>query len=175
VECEAALRAANAELVRVGGASAVEFSTTLVVALLSSTEEGAEVALARVGDSTAFVLQDGKWSELFPDPEEEDLRGLLVEVLPLGNRPGAGSIETSFVTLLADSVLVLLSDGVADPLRDGPGTVAPALAEILQSALSGDLAPLGLAAAADFSRRGCLDDRTVLVAWARGRAGSDEE
>jgi serine/threonine protein phosphatase PrpC len=175
MECEAGLRAASAELVRVGGASAIEFSTTLVVALLSSTEEGAEVALARVGDSSAFVFQEGKWSELFPDPDEQDMRGLVVEVLPLGSRPGAGSIETSSVTLLADSALVLLTDGVADPLRDGPGTVAPALAETLQSMFSGDLAPLDLAAAADFSRRGCLDDRTVLVAWARAPAGAGEK
>ena len=180
MDCEAALRAASAEVVRVGGASAIELSTTLVVALLSSTEEGAEVALARVGDSTAFVLQDGKWSELFPDPDEEAMRGTVVEVLPLGSRPGAGSMETSSVTLLADSALVLLTDGVADPLRDGPGTVAPALAEVLQGGFSGDLSPLDLVAAADFSRRGCQDDRTVLVAWrprpaprwSEGRAGA---
>ncbi len=173
--CEAAVRAASEELVRVGGASAVELSTTVVVALISTAETGAEVALARVGDSTAFVLRGGKWSELFADPDQEAMRGALVEVLPLGSRAGPGAVETSSVTLLPDTALALLTDGVADPLRDGPGTVAPALAEILQGALRGELAPLDLARAADFSRRGCQDDRTVLVAWVRAPSRSDDE
>jgi serine/threonine protein phosphatase PrpC len=175
MECEAALRAASAALVRAGGALAAELSTTLVVALLSSSGASAEVAVARVGDSTAFVLQEGKWTELFPGPDEESVRGTLVAVLPLGSRPVAAEIETVSVTLPPDSALVLLTDGVADPLRDGPGTVAPGLAEILAGGWSGDLVPLELARAADFSRRGCQDDRTVLVAWPRAPAGRDQD
>jgi serine/threonine protein phosphatase PrpC len=173
-DCEAALRAASEELVRAGGALAADLSTTMVVALLSSSRTGVEVALARVGDSSAFVLQQGNWSELFPDPDEEGMRGALVAVLPLGSRPVVAEIETSTVTLAPGTALVLLTDGVADPLRDGPGTVAPALAEILQGGVVGDLTPLELARAADFSRRGCQDDRTVLVAWARAPAHEGE-
>ena len=66
------------------------------------------------------------------------------------------------------SALVLLTDGVADPLREGPSTVAPALAAVLSGGHTGELAPLDLAHAADFSRRGCQDDRTILAAWPAG-------
>ncbi len=78
----------------------------------------------------------------------------------------AGPMETATVTVTPGDALVLLTDGVADPLREGPGTVAPALAEVLSGGPTGGLAPLDLAYAADFSRRGCQDDRTVLAAWA---------
>jgi serine/threonine protein phosphatase PrpC len=61
--------------------------------------------------------------------------------------------------------LALVTDGVAEPLRDGPTTVAPQLARVLLGAPRGELSPLGLAMAADFSRRGAHDDRTLLVAW----------
>lgn len=61
--------------------------------------------------------------------------------------------------------LVLVTDGVAEPLRDGPATVAPELAHVLMSAPAAELTPLELARAADFSRRGAHDDRTVLAAW----------
>jgi hypothetical protein len=86
-------------------------------------------------------------------------------VLPLGSRPGGDTIETASVVLPAGAGLVLLTDGVADPVRDGPGTVAPALAEVLRGGPSGALTPLALAEAADFSRRGCQDDRTILAVW----------
>lgn len=164
MECVVAVRAVSEELSRAGGPLAAELSTTLVVALLSASDWGAEVALARVGDSTAFTLAGTDWHELFADPAE-DLRGTVTEVLPLVDPAGNATIETSSVDLPAGTALVLLTDGVANPLRDGPGTVAPALAEVLSRGLEGSLTPLALADAADFSRRGCQDDRTVLVAW----------
>jgi hypothetical protein len=167
MECLMGLRAASEAISGAGGISAAELSTTLVVALISASAAGAVVALARVGDSSAFVLAGSEWHELFPGRAEEELRGSVVGVLPLGSRGGGDAIETSSVVLPAGAALVLLTDGVADPLRDGPGTVAPALAEVLSGGPSGALTPLALADAADFSRRGCQDDRTVLAAWPR--------
>jgi hypothetical protein len=164
MECLAALRAASAAVSAAGGASAAELSTTLVVGLVSASEAGAEVYLARVGDSSAFVLAGAAWNELFPGRAEEELRGSVIGVLPLGSR-GGDAIETASMALPGGAALVLLTDGVADPLRDGPGTVAPALAEVLRGGPSGALTPLALADAADFSRRGCQDDRTVLAVW----------
>jgi serine/threonine protein phosphatase PrpC len=164
-ECEAAVRAASEGLVRAAGPVAAELSTTLVVALLSRIDGRAEVALARVGDSSAFVLEGLHWRELFPHPGDEDLRGLPVEVLPWREGAGPAAIETSSAALSPGHALVLMTDGVADPLREGPSTVEPALAGLLSGGPTGDLAPLDLAYAADFSRRGCQDDRTVLVAW----------
>jgi hypothetical protein len=163
-ECEAAVRAASEELVRTAGPAAAELSTTLVVALLSTADDDAEAVLARVGDSTAFVLEGTQWRELFHDPDDEDFRGLPVEVLPLRQDVGA-AIETSSAVLPPGSGLVLLTDGVADPLREGPSTVAPSLAGVLSAGATGELVPLELARAADFSRRGCQDDRTILAAW----------
>ena len=167
MECLAALRAAGEAVSGAGGQSAAELSTTLVVALVSASGAGAGVCLARVGDSSAFVLAGAVWEELFPGRAEEELRGTVIGVLPLGSRGEGDSIETASVTLPKGAALVLLTDGVADPLRDGPSTVAPALAEILSGGPSGALTPLALADAADFSRRGCQDDRTVLAAWPR--------
>ena len=163
--CEAAVRAASEELLRVGGSAPADLSTTIVVAALSGGAGGAEAVLARVGDSSAFVLEETRWRELFLDPDDDDLRGLPVEVVPLRESARPGAIEMSSVTLSPSSALVLLTDGVADPLREGPGTVAPALAEVLRGGARGELAPLDLARAADFSRRGCQDDRTIVVAW----------
>ncbi len=167
MECLAALRAAGEAVSGAGGQSAAELSTTLVVALVSASRTGAEVFLARVGDSSAFVLAGAEWEELFPGRAEEELRGSVIGVLPLDSRGEGDAIETASVTLPAGAALVLLTDGVADPLRDGPSTVAPALAEILAGGPTGALTPLALADAADFSRRGCQDDRTVLAAWPR--------
>ena len=148
MECLAALRAASEAVSGAGGRSAAELSTTLVVALVSASGAGAEVCLARVGDSSAFVLAGAEWEELFPGRAEEELRGSVIGVLPLGSRGDGDAIETASVMLPAGAALVLLTDGVAAPLRDGPSTVAPALAD-----------------AADFSRRGCQDDRTILAVW----------
>jgi serine/threonine protein phosphatase PrpC len=166
MECLAALRVASDAVSAAGCASASELSTTFVVALVSASEAGAEVRLARVGDSSAFILVKDRWDELFPGGAEDELRGSVVGVLPLGSR-GGDAVETASVLLPAGAALVLLSDGVADPLRDGPGTVAPALAEVLSGGPSGALTPLALADAADFSRRGCQDDRTILAVWPR--------
>jgi serine/threonine protein phosphatase PrpC len=165
MECLAALRTASEAVSAAAGASAAEFSTTLVVALVSASGAGAEVFLARVGDSSAFILAAAEWDELFPGRAEEELRGSVIAVLPLSSRPGGDAIETASAVLPSGAALVLLTDGIADPLRDGPGTVAPALAEVLRGGRSGTLTPLALADAADFSRRGCQDDRTVLAVW----------
>jgi serine/threonine protein phosphatase PrpC len=165
-ECLAALRAASeAVSAAAGGGSPVELFTTLVVALISQSDAGPWAHLARVGDSSAFVLAGAEWDELFPGRAEEELRGSVIGVLPLGSRGGDDAIETASVALPAGAALVLLTDGVADPLRDGPGTVAPALAEVLSRGRSGALTPLALADAADFSRRGCQDDRTIVAVW----------
>jgi serine/threonine protein phosphatase PrpC len=191
MECAAALMAASAELERAGGDSAGELSTTLVVAALQAREGRADVALGRVGDSTAFTLAAGVWQELFgvgggecgdvdaqadgADAREGggqndgELRSTATDVLPLRARGGSvlAGVETTSFALVEGTALVLLTDGVANPLRDGPSTVAPALGELLAGGQAGQLTPLALANAADFSRRGAHDDRTIVVAWPR--------
>jgi serine/threonine protein phosphatase PrpC len=131
-----------------------EGSTTVVVA--SITPEG-RVDLARVGDSTAFlVTADGAWSELFEGPDAEQARNV-TNALPAADP----RIDTVSTTIAIGDVLVLATDGVADPWRDGPSTVAPFLASALLSRPSA----LKLGWLADFSRQGCHDDRTMACFW----------
>ncbi|HTV11399.1 MAG TPA: protein phosphatase 2C domain-containing protein [Acidimicrobiales bacterium] len=184
VECSGAVVSASEEITEAGGAAAGQLSTTIVVALVAlDLERGqANAVVASAGDSSAFTLdQDGTWSELLAgspsnDAELAALEGLkpaLPSVLPLpstsfSDREGALlGVQVATVELPRGTGLVLLTDGVADPLRDGPSSVAPRLAEVLLRAADAQLSPLALAAAADFSRRGAHDDRTILVAWPR--------
>jgi serine/threonine protein phosphatase PrpC len=136
-------------------------ATTLVLAVM---DRGGDLSLARVGDSTAFLISDaGKsWRELFTPPEEDTLV-TATAALP------ADEVEPELVTLTTanDDLLLLATDGVGDPWRDGPATVAPALA----AAVSARPDPLELTQLADFSRQGCHDDRTMLVVWRYPSAG----
>ncbi len=171
-ECRGTARRASDQLVSAAGAStagaAAELSTTLVVALLTARAGGADAVLGRVGDSTAFSLDGGVWQEVFLAPENDDLHHMVTDVLPWAGPGESGPrVETASVELPRGAALVLVTDGIANPLRDGPTTVAPALADVLAAGPAGKLSPLALAAAADFSRRGCQDDRTIVVAWPR--------
>jgi serine/threonine protein phosphatase PrpC len=154
-----AFAAAHAAVVAAGGA------TTLVVAVVGGDGRG---AVARVGDSTALLLVGGGWRELWPTGAPDD-GSLSTATAALPARPGlAPEIEVVAVNLEAGAALILVTDGIADPLRDGPTTVAPALAEALAAVPS----PLALALVADFSRQGCFDDRTVVGLWAQEDGGA---
>jgi serine/threonine protein phosphatase PrpC len=148
----AAIAAANQAA---GGGGA----TTLVVAVL---ERSGEISLARVGDSSAFLVDPdngaGASHELFASPEVDTI-GASTAALP------ADEVQPEATTARLDArhVLVLVTDGIADPWRDGPTTVAPVLAR----ALAEPPTPLELAQLADFSRQGCHDDRTLLAVWTR--------
>ena len=61
------------------------------------------------------------------------------------------------VTLGVGETLVLVTDGVAGPLADGPTTVAPA------ADWTRPPSPLALAGLVDFSRQGCFDHRTLVA------------
>jgi serine/threonine protein phosphatase PrpC len=129
-------------------------ATTLVVAAVTPT---GEVRLARVGDTTAFHLSpDGGWQELFPAPEPEQV-GTETDALPTDSLQPAWADAV----LRPGEVLMIASDGLADPWRDGPATVSPALV----SSLLGRPSPLELGRLVDFSRQGCHDDRTAVCIW----------
>ena len=147
-QIEAGLDAANQAA---GGGGA----TTIVLAVVG--KDGA-AQVARVGDSTAFLVSAGgsHWRELFAAPAD-DVVGTVTAALPADEVQA----ERGVVTIRPGDLLVLVTDGVADPWRDGPTTVAPALA----AALAGRPGPLELAVLADFSRQGCHDDRTMLAVW----------
>jgi serine/threonine protein phosphatase PrpC len=134
-------------------------ATTLMLALLA---EDGTVDAGRVGDSTAFLITDRghAWTELFELPAgADDQVGTETDALP----SAALTWESARIGLQPSDVLVLVTDGIADPWRDGPSTVAPALAR----ALAGHPGPLELARLVDFSRQGCHDDRTLVSLWMR--------
>jgi serine/threonine protein phosphatase PrpC len=145
----AGIRSAN-----VAAGAGGEGATTLVLAAM--TPDG-RVEAARVGDSTAFhVDSDGTWREIFAAPDDDAI-GTGTDALPGSDvTPGRASLQ-----LAAGDVLVVASDGVADPWRDGPASVAP----YLVSGVLGRPSALELARLADFSRQGCHDDRTVVCVW----------
>ncbi len=146
--CRDALAAAGEAVAAGPGA------TTLAVVVV---DEGGACSLARVGDSSAFVLAGGTWRELFDEGPDDGVASSATAALPVG----ASRVEQSEVVLGPGEALVVVTDGVGDPLRDGPTTVAPALA----GALATPPSPLGLAWAIDFSRQGCHDDRTLVALW----------
>jgi serine/threonine protein phosphatase PrpC len=129
-------------------------ATTLVVAVLEPDGRG---VLTRVGDSTAFVVRDAgnSWHEVFAPPDDER------DVAATAALPGHPDAEWGSVELSPADVLVLATDGVADPWRDGPTTVAPGLV----AAAAAHPAPFELARLAGFSRQGCHDDRTIVLFW----------
>ena len=161
VAMRAAFTAANTAA---GGGGA----TTLVLALVS---RDGRVEVGRVGDSSAFILRGGEASEMFPAPAD-DVVGTETLALPVadGGRASRRAAvqeavfwEAAGGDLGVGDVVVLASDGVAEPWRDGPQTVGPAMSGVV----TGFPSPLELATAVDFSRQGCHDDRTLLCAWLR--------
>lgn len=181
--CLGALMDANAALVataRQKGLPARDLATTMVLAVVERDGSGADVSLARVGDSAAFVLEGQEWEELGPGPgpglgpapvsgpqgvEQEELASTATSALPGPSPEELDDVALGSFYLSMGQALVLMTDGLAGPLRDGPSTVAPSLASVLARAAVGTLSPLGLVTALDFSRRGCQDDRALVAAW----------
>jgi serine/threonine protein phosphatase PrpC len=154
---EVAVTAANQALTGGGGA------TTLVVAVVAPD---GTVCGVRVGDSSAFLLAGGAWSELFTAVPATDDEGV-VETITSALPAPSPRVESAVGRLGAGDALVLVTDGLADPLRDGPETVAPALA----GALGDPPGAVDLIGLVDFSRQGCHDDRTLVGVWMRGDEG----
>jgi serine/threonine protein phosphatase PrpC len=147
----------HAAIVQANEAAEGGGATTLLVAVLSAS---GRFELMRVGDSTAFLLaEEGPAQELFPAPDLER-----ADSATAGLPADDPTFEEVAGELPTGSVLVLATDGVADPWRDGPATVAPALKE----ALLARPAPPRLLEVIDFSRRGCHDDRTLACVWLSG-------
>jgi serine/threonine protein phosphatase PrpC len=147
--CWSAVAAANEAVAGDTGA------TTLVVAVVDGA---GRAVLGRVGDSTAFVLEGGAWTELWGgDAGDDTVATTATSALPSEDP----DVERARAELSPGAALVLVTDGIGDPLRDGPTTVAPAFADGLARPPS----PLALALLADFSRLGCHDDRTIVGLW----------
>ncbi len=165
--CRGAVRSANERLLMARApqaGAAPELCTTLTVAVAVRAPGGGWTAsLARVGDSTAFALRSGgRWEELFACGAGD---GTSTDAIPSARADGVAVEVAPPVAMSSEEVLVLMTDGVANPLRDGPSTVAPALGGLTGAAAAGALSPAELLFHLDFSRRGSHDDRTVVMVW----------
>jgi serine/threonine protein phosphatase PrpC len=143
-------------------------ATTLVLAVI---DDDGGVELVRVGDSSAIVVDpDGTWSEAFAGGDG-DASGERMHTETAALPAEEPAAERATLSLHDGRVLALLTDGVADPWRDGPTTVAAQLSTVLAS----DPSPMELARWVGFSRQGCHDDRTVVAVWLSSRPEGSPE
>ena len=110
------------------GAGVAEAAASLATTLLVAAVRDADVQLAAVGDSPAFMLHGKDYDAIVGEPERSDgLIGGGVEALPRS----AGAVQASRVSLDPGAVLLLCTDGLAMPLAGGGGEVGNALAREL--------------------------------------------
>jgi len=123
-------------------------------------DEEIPVHLFAIGDSPAWVLRDGTVWEPQQTIKNEGsaIASSRTKALPL--LPTELDLPVA-TTLRPADVLVLMTDGIGDPLGDGNGSVGRFLAQVW----SRPPAPLGFAAHVDFARRTHDDDRTALAIW----------
>jgi hypothetical protein len=140
------------------GAGVDEASASLATTLLVATVRGAEVEVAAVGDSPAFVLTGKDYDAVVGSQESVDgLLGGGVQALPRAT----GAVQFSRCALDPAAVLLLCTDGVALPLAGGTGEVGRVLAREL--ARPPDV--VDFARLLDFSRSTYDDDRSLIAVW----------
>jgi hypothetical protein len=136
-------------------------ATTVIVALVRPRPPGrATAALARVGDSAAWVLGGGEWRPVFPPSPYAEVLPDGVAALPRVP-PDVAPVE---VELGDGDVLLLGTDGFADPLTDALAD-GGAAGKLFAEALAGPPPMLRLAWLLDFDGETYDDDRTLLGVW----------
>ena len=134
------------------GTSEMDFSTTLVVAVVGA---GADVGqLARVGDSAAFTRSDSGWHPVFSDgsPEPDAPTNAIPSDHPI--------VESQELSMFPGECVLLVSDGIGDLL-----THTSDVRRALFGALAEPLSPLEFSALTGFQRRQAHDDQTALCVW----------
>ncbi|WP_410597382.1 protein phosphatase 2C domain-containing protein [Amycolatopsis sp. lyj-23] len=137
-------------------------ATTVLFAVVDMRPdvEGHPVHVLAYGDTSAWILRSGvRWEPQNPVKNQgAAVASSATDALPyLPGRPPA-VVRTR---LAPTDVLLLVTDGVADPLDDGTGTVGAFLAEQWRCPPE----PLAFAAHVDFARRSHDDDRTAVAVW----------
>ncbi|WP_405881834.1 protein phosphatase 2C domain-containing protein [Streptomyces sp. NBC_01136] len=138
-------------------------ATTLVAGTVEPTPEGAmRVTLVRAGDSSAWCLRSGQYSELLYD--EGQGSGEISSTAVVGLPWVPPRVVPRSFDLPPDCVLLVGTDGFGVPLGDGSGMVGSLFAGELGSPPD---EPRTLAHLLDFSRETFDDDRTLLAVWTR--------
>lgn len=141
------------------GVSGSDVSTTLTVAVVLDALSPAgdvSVVLAQIGDSPAFRLSSGEWVEL-AFPVSEARRSDLIDnsVKPL---PGHHTASVWVETFRAGESLVLVSDGVSDPIQSN-SQYASALGALWRDSAP---SPADLLKVLDATVKSFDDDRTLV-------------
>jgi hypothetical protein len=117
-------------------------------------------AIANIaGDSSAFRLAGNSWQAL-TDIKNSGSHIASSTVSPL---PGTVTVEPHIFQMPAGNALLVMTDGLGDPIGDGPGPVRDFLATMW--ATPPDL--LAFAQQTGFYRKSFTDDRTAVVVWTR--------
>jgi serine/threonine protein phosphatase PrpC len=139
-----------------------ELATTVLFAVVDMRPavDGHPVHLLAYGDTSAWVLRSGvRWEPQHPVKNQgAAVASSATDALPYLPGQPPRVVRTR---LAPTDVLLLVSDGVADPLDDGTGSVG----EFLAAHWRCPPEPLAFAAHVDFARRSHDDDRTAVAIW----------
>jgi hypothetical protein len=137
------------------------YATTLtVVVIMPIDERRSKVSGVCAGDSAAWLLRaselvcigGGKGTDDTGEPFSS-----VVTALPVVPNP----VNVFEADLTSGDVLLVMSDGIGDPLGDGTGL----LGHLLKDQLKEPPPLLQMARITDFSRETWTDDRTLAVLW----------
>lgn len=143
-------------------AIAGELAATALFAVVDLRSDIAErtAHLLALGDTSAWVLRSGtRWEAQQPIKND----GAMIATSATSALPmvPAELGPPRQITVGPGDALVLVSDGIGDPLGDGTGDVGAFLASVWRR----PPAALEFAAQVDFARKSYDDDRTAIVLW----------
>lgn len=137
-------------------------ATTVLYAVfdLHAVDGAHPVHLVSVGDTSAWVLRNGVWEpQAAVKNDGAEVYSSSVQALPM--MPATDPVAKQ-TTVRAGEALVLMTDGIGDPLGHGTGEVGRFLAEVWATPPASGLE---FAAHAGFARRTFDDDRTAVAVW----------
>jgi hypothetical protein len=138
-------------------------ATTLAIAavrLEPAADGNYEAAVVALGDTSAFLLEDGSgWTPVTAVKNDgATIASSATAALPYLPEDG---VTPTHVAISPAGALMLMSDGVGDPLGRGDGPVGRHLASLWADPPD----PLTFAAQVAFARKSFDDDRTVVGIW----------
>jgi hypothetical protein len=138
-------------------------TATIAVVEISPPDGQRRTAYAWLGDSPAWFLVGNTWDCLTEVKNAgREIASSSVTALP--RLPSeADLLPKAFVRIPADATLLVMTDGVGDPLGAGHGEVADVLAEVWRRPPS----PFRFVEQVAFGRKSFDDDRTVVAIWPR--------
>jgi serine/threonine protein phosphatase PrpC len=143
-------------------------TATILVCAVRPLRRRRTVSIAWLGDSPVWMLErDDCWTCLTEvKGAGQEVASSAVAALPyLPEDPNR--LPTCELDVPSDAVLLVMTDGVGDPLGDGTGPVGSALAKAWREPPSS----LDFALQVGFGRKGYDDDRTVVGLWSANGAG----